>query len=151
MKDISSQCCEPTVYLYTKVWCYFLPMEHSVNNAANINNNNNNNNNSYSSHVTHGRIHGLNASVNEIQAEEPTKGISLLLERIAVRTTTQAQHIFPQASAILSCLEPVQNSQKYQYCHQSFLILSIHLRWGRPRGRLNAAILLIMTIRCLIW
>ena len=74
-----------------------------------------NNNKSYSSHVTHGRIHGLNASVNEIQAEEPTKGISLLLERIAVRTTTQAQHIFPQASAILSCLEPVQNSQKYQY------------------------------------
>ena len=65
-----------------------------------------NNNNSYSSHVTHGRIHGLNASVNEIQAEEPKKGISLLLERIAVRTTTQAQHIFPQASAILSCLEP---------------------------------------------
>ena len=39
---------------------------------------NNQLNNSYSSHVTHGRIHGLNASVNEIQAEEPTKGISIL-------------------------------------------------------------------------
>ena len=39
---------------------------------------NNNNDYSYSLHVTHGRIHGLSTSVNEIQAEEPTKGISIL-------------------------------------------------------------------------
>ena len=32
-------------------------------------------NNGYSLRVTNGRIHGLNASPNEIQTEEPTKGI----------------------------------------------------------------------------